>query len=63
MWKKIAKQKHFCSYDKTQNLCWFSLTFEPNMVTLSLKNESRNAKIDELIKWSIMHIFNEAEPP
>ena len=30
---------------------------------LSLKNESRNAKIDEFIKWSIMHIFNEAEPP
>ena len=29
----------------------------------SLKNESRNAKIDHLIKWSIMRIFNEAEPP
>ena len=30
---------------------------------LSLKNESRKAKIDHLIKWSIMRIFNEAEPP
>ena len=30
---------------------------------LSLKNESRNAKIDHLIKWSIMRIFNEAKTP
>ena len=29
----------------------------------SLKNEFRNAKSDWLIKWPIMHIFNEAEPP
>ena len=29
----------------------------------SLKNEFRNAKRDRLIKWSIMRIFNEAEPP
>ena len=29
----------------------------------SLKNEFRNAKRGWLIKWSIMHIFNEAEPP
>ena len=29
----------------------------------SLKNESRNAKRGRLIKWSIMHIFNKAEPP
>ena len=29
----------------------------------SLKNELRNAKRGRLIKWSIMHIFNEAEPP
>ena len=29
----------------------------------NLKNEPRNAKIDWLIKWSIMQIFNEAEPP
>ena len=28
----------------------------------SLKNEFRNAKRGRLIKWSIMHIFNEAEP-
>ena len=29
----------------------------------SLKNEFRNAKRGQLIKWSIMRIFNEAEPP
>ena len=29
----------------------------------SLKNEFRNAKRGLLIKWSIMRIFNEAEPP
>ena len=29
----------------------------------SLKNEFRNAKRDWLIKWPIMRIFNEAEPP
>ena len=29
----------------------------------SLKNEFRNAKRVWLIKWSIMRIFNEAEPP
>ena len=29
----------------------------------SLKNEFRNAKRVRLIKWSIMRIFNEAEPP
>ena len=39
-----------------------SPTFVPNLVT-SLKNEFRNAKRGRLIKWSIMRIFNEAEPP
>ena len=29
----------------------------------SLKNEFRNVKRGQLIKWSIMRIFNEAEPP
>ena len=29
----------------------------------SLKNEFRNAKRDRLIKWPILRIFNEAEPP
>ena len=29
----------------------------------SLKNEFRDAKRGRLIKWSIMRIFNEAEPP
>ena len=28
-----------------------------------LQNELRNTKINGLIKWSIMRIFNEAEPP
>ena len=28
-----------------------------------LKNEFRNVKRGQLIKWSIMCIFNEAEPP
>ena len=28
-----------------------------------LKNEFRNVKRDRLIKWSIMRILNEAEPP
>ena len=30
---------------------------------LSLKDESSNAKIGHLIEWSIMRIFNKAEPP
>ena len=30
---------------------------------LSLKNEYRNAKRGRLIKWSIMRIFDKAEPP
>ena len=29
----------------------------------SLKNEFRNVNRGRLIKWSIMRIFNEAEPP
>ena len=29
----------------------------------SLQNEFRNVKRGQLIKWSIMRIFNEAEPP
>ena len=33
------------------------------VVDFDLKNESRNSKIDELIKWFIMGISNEAEPP
>ena len=31
--------------------------------TFSLKNEFRIVKRGRLIKWSIMHIFNEAGPP
>ena len=30
---------------------------------VAAKNEPRNARIYRLMKWSIMHIFNEAEPP
>ena len=41
--------------------------FNPYICTklgdLSLKNESRNAKIDHLNQWSILRIFNEAETP
>ena len=29
----------------------------------SLKNESRNSKKGQVIKWSIIQIFNKAEPP
>ena len=29
----------------------------------ALKNEPRNTKRAQLVKWSIMCIFNEAEPP
>ena len=34
-------------------------TFIQNLMVFNLKNEPRKAKIDELIKWSIMCIFNE----
>ena len=34
----------------------------PSAFDLSLNNESRKAKIDHFIKWSIMRIFYEAEP-
>ena len=41
--------------------------FKPYLCTKfgdsSSKNEFRNAKRGRLIKWSIMRIFNEAEPP
>ena len=39
------------------------ITFAPEFGDLSLKNESRNANIDPLIQWSILRMFNEAEPP
>ena len=29
----------------------------------SLNNSPRNTKTDRLIKWFIMHISNEADPP
>ena len=54
----------FYGYDKTRDLCYH---VEPYICTkfgdLSLKNESRNAKIDHLTQWSIMRMFNEVETP
>ena len=38
-------------------------TFVPNLKALTWKNESRNAKIDQLDKWSIIFTFHEAESP
>ena len=55
----------FGDYEKTRNLYW--LPYKPYLCTKfgdsSLKNEFTNAKRGQLIKWSIMCIFNEAEPP
>ena len=56
----------FADYEKKTKFILiniFSPTFVPKFGDFSLKNESRNAKRGRLIKWSIMHIFNEAEPP
>ena len=40
----------------------FIPTFVPNLMA-NLKIDHRNAKIDRLIKWSIMNIFNEPKQP
>ena len=52
-------------YEKTRNFIDYHV--KPYLCTKfgdsSLKNEFRNAKRGRLIKWSIMRIFNEAEPP
>ena len=63
MWKTFATNVlvFFCEYDKTRDSCW--LTCLTLHLHLSLKNESRNAKIYQLIQWPIMRISNEAEPP
>ena len=37
--------------------------FVPNLVDLISKNEHRNAKINRVIEWSSVCIFNETEPP
>ena len=54
MRKKIAKT--YIDYHVKPHLC-------TKFGDSSLKNEFRNAKRVRLIKWSIMRIFNEAEPP
>ena len=66
-WKmrKKNRQNFFLATMKNPELILITMlspTFVPNLVT-SLKNEFRNAKRGRLIKWSIMCIFNEAEPP
>ena len=48
--------------------CWlfnnmFSLTFVPHMMTSTWTNKPRNAKMDWLIEWPIICIFNGSEPP
>ena len=63
--KKIRQIFFLGDYEKTRHLYWFHV--KPYLCTKfgdsSLKNEFRNAKRGRLIKWSIMRIFNEAEPP
>ena len=39
-----------------------SLAFVSKLI-ISTWKWAQNAEIDRLIKWSIMHIFNETEPP
>ena len=61
--KKIA-EIFFGDYDKTRNLYWLTcLDLPTKFGDFSLKNEFRKVKRRRLIKWSIMCIFNEAEPP
>ena len=67
-WKMREKKSPkiiFGDYEKTRNLYWLTcLTYlYAKFGDFSLKNEFRNVKRGRLIKWSIMHIFNEAEPP
>ena len=63
--KKI-RQKFFLATMKKPGT-YIDYHVKPNLCTTfgdsSLKNEFRNAKWGRLIKWSIMRIFNEAEPP
>ena len=63
-WKMRKKNRH---YDYEKNGTYIDYHVKPYLCTKfgdsSLKNEFRNAKRGQLIKWSIMRIFNEAEPP
>ena len=55
----------FGDYEKNPELILINMfrpTNKPTLVTLAWKM-SWNVKRGRLIKWSIMHIFNEAEPP
>ena len=67
-WKmrKKNRQKIFLATMKKLGTC-IDYHVKPYLCTKfgdsSLKNEFRNAKRGWLIKWPIMHIFNEAEPP
>ena len=65
MRKKIAKF-FFLATMKKPGTC-IDYHVKPYLCTKfgdsSLKNEFRNAKRGRLIKWSIMRIFHEAEPP
>ena len=65
MWKKFAKIFILATMKKSGT--YFDHHVKPYLCTKfgdsSLKNEFRNAKRGRLIKWSIMHIFNEAETP
>ena len=60
-WQKIF----FGDYEKTRTNIDYHV--KPYLCTKfgdsSFKNEFRNAKRGRLTKWSIMRIFNEAEPP
>ena len=65
MRKKFAKIFVY-DYEKNSELILINMlrpTYMPNLVILAWKNEFRNVKRCGLIKQSIMHIFNEAEPP
>ena len=67
-WKmrKKNRQKYFWVTMK-KPVTYIDYYVKPHLCTKfgdsSLKNEFRNAKRDQLIKWFIMRIFNEAEPP
>ena len=65
MRKKIAKIFVLANMKKPGT--YIDYHVKPHLCTKfgdsSLKNEFRNAKRVRLIKWSIMRIFNEAEPP
>ena len=54
-WATMKKPETYIDYHVKPYLC---TKFDDS----SLKNEFRNAKRGWLIKWPIMHIFNEAEP-